>query len=91
MPQNGGRRAAAGGASRPCQRLRQRAHARAAPPLPPQFFITVAETPHLNGKHTVFGEVVEGMDVVKTMEAQGTSSGSTNKPVVIADCGVLDA
>lgn len=56
-----------------------------------QFFITVAETPHLNGKHTVFGEVVEGMDVVKTMEAQGTSSGSTNKPVVIADCGVLDA
>lgn len=32
-----------------------------------QFFITLAPTPHLNGRHTVFGKVVEGLDVVKTI------------------------
>ena len=54
-----------------------------------QFFITTVPTPHLNGKHTVFGAVVEGMDVVQAMEAVGSSSGRTAKPVVIADCGRL--
>jgi len=52
-----------------------------------QFFLTTATTGWLDGKHVVFGAVVEGMDVVKTMEAVGSRGGHTSKPVVIADCG----
>ncbi len=54
-----------------------------------QFFITTVETPWLDGKHVVFGQVVEGADVVKLMEAVGSRSGTTSKPVVIADSGQL--
>jgi peptidylprolyl isomerase len=54
-----------------------------------QFFITVAETPWLDGKHVVFGKVVEGMDVVAAMEAQGSQSGRTKSEVVLADCRAL--
>jgi len=54
-----------------------------------QFFITTVATPWLDGKHVVFGKVVEGMDVVKQMEAAGSRSGSTSKKVVIADSGQL--
>merc|ERR1719335_2157401 len=54
-----------------------------------QFFICTAKTPHLDGKHVVFGKVVEGMEVVKKMEAVGSQAGSTSKTVVIADCGQL--
>ncbi|HEX5053742.1 MAG TPA: peptidylprolyl isomerase [Planctomycetota bacterium] len=56
-----------------------------------QFFITTVVTSWLDGKHVVFGKVVEGMDVVKKMEAAGSRSGSTAKDVVIADCGELKA
>jgi len=54
-----------------------------------QFFITVATTPWLDGKHTVFGEVVDGYDVVEAMEGQGSGSGSPMASIVIADCGEL--
>lgn len=54
-----------------------------------QFFITTTLTPWLNGKHVVFGKVVEGMDVVKAMEAQGSRSGTPQQEIVIADCGEL--
>jgi peptidylprolyl isomerase len=54
-----------------------------------QFFITTTLTPWLNGKHVVFGKVIEGMDVVKAMEAQGSGSGATKQEIAIADCGQL--
>ena len=54
-----------------------------------QFFITVAETPWLDGKHVVFGKVVDGMDVVRALEAQGSQSGRTKSEVVLADCRAL--
>lgn len=54
-----------------------------------QFFLTTVATPWLDGKHVVFGSVVEGMDVVSAMEQVGTRSGQTTKPVAIADCGQL--
>jgi peptidyl-prolyl isomerase F (cyclophilin D) len=54
-----------------------------------QFFITTAKTSWLDGKHVVFGNVVEGMDVVKAIEKVGSQSGATSKKVVISDCGQL--
>jgi len=55
-----------------------------------QFFITTVPTPHLNGKHVVFGEVVEGMSLVKRIEDVETVAGdkpSLGQRVVIVDCG----
>merc|ERR1719291_483466 len=54
-----------------------------------QFFITTAETPWLDRKHVVFGEVLEGKNVLKAMEAQGCSEGDTREDVVISDSGEL--
>jgi len=54
-----------------------------------QFFITTVETPHLNGRHVVFGKVIEGMEVVKRVESNGSNSGATRTTVTIRDCGEL--
>ncbi|KXZ45670.1 hypothetical protein GPECTOR_52g68 [Gonium pectorale] len=54
-----------------------------------QFFICTEKTPWLDGKHVVFGQVVDGMNVVKTIEGYGSSSGKTSAKIVIADCGQL--
>merc|ERR1712222_298084 len=52
-----------------------------------QFFLCTVKTDWLDGKHVVFGSVVDGMDVVKAIEAVGSQSGKTSAKVVIADCG----
>jgi len=54
-----------------------------------QFFLCTVQTAWLDGKHTVFGNVTKGLDVVKAVEAVGSQSGACSKPVVIADCGQL--
>ncbi|GBB93112.1 hypothetical protein RclHR1_02110011 [Rhizophagus clarus] len=52
-----------------------------------QFFICTVKTPWLDGKHVVFGHVVDGLDVVSELEKLGSSSGKTSKEVWIEDCG----
>ena len=54
-----------------------------------QFFITTIPCDWLNDHHVVFGEVIQGMDVVKKMEACGSRSGKTSTPVAISACGTL--
>ncbi|XP_020584369.1 peptidyl-prolyl cis-trans isomerase [Phalaenopsis equestris] len=54
-----------------------------------QFFICTEKTAWLDGKHVVFGQVVEGLDVVKAIEKVGSSSGRTSKEVKVADCGQI--
>jgi cyclophilin family peptidyl-prolyl cis-trans isomerase len=56
-----------------------------------QFFLCTVKTAWLDGKHVVFGSVVEGMDVVKAIEAVGSDSGRTSGKVVVADCGEVAA
>merc|ERR1711963_140139 len=56
-----------------------------------QFFLCVAQTGWLDGKHVVFGSVVEGMDVVKKIESYGSQSGKTSAKVQIQDCGQCSA
>ncbi|XP_071483757.1 peptidyl-prolyl cis-trans isomerase E-like [Diadema antillarum] len=54
-----------------------------------QFFLTTEKTEWLDGKHVVFGQVIEGMNVVRDMEAVGTKSGKPRETVTITNCGEL--
>ena len=48
-----------------------------------QFFLTFVPTPWLDGKHTIFGEVTDGMETLKKLEASGSQSGATSEPLGI--------
>jgi cyclophilin family peptidyl-prolyl cis-trans isomerase len=48
-----------------------------------QFFLTFVPTPWLDGKHTIFGKVVDGLDNLKKLEAAGSQSGKTTEPLSI--------
>lgn len=54
-----------------------------------QFFITTVSTPWLDGKHVVFGSVLEGSDLVKLIESKGSSSGKTSVEITISDSGEI--
>ena len=56
-----------------------------------QFFITFASTPHLDGKHVVFGKVIEGLDILDKIETCETGENDVPvSPIVITDCGELN-
>lgn len=55
-----------------------------------QFFITTVVTSWLDGKHVVFGEVVDGMELVKKIEGYGSQSGNPKAKVVITKCGTVE-
>lgn len=54
-----------------------------------QFFMCTVKTEWLDGKHVVFAQVVDGLDVLETVEAEGSASGQPKAVVTITDCGQL--
>jgi len=53
-----------------------------------QFFLTFVPTPHLNGKHTIFGQVVEGAATLKALEQRGSRGGSTTERLVMTKTSI---
>ena len=54
-----------------------------------QFFLTFTATPHLDGKHTVYGTVVEGMDVMRALEQRGSPSGRPSEKLEIRKATIV--
>ncbi|EGG03710.1 uncharacterized protein MELLADRAFT_89962 [Melampsora larici-populina 98AG31] len=54
-----------------------------------QFFVTTVKTDWLDGKHVVFGKVVQGMDIVQQIEKFGSTSGKTSQEIKIVKCGTV--
>jgi peptidylprolyl isomerase len=54
-----------------------------------QFFLTFTPTEWLDGKHVVFGQVVDGLDILARLESLGSQSGKTKVPIEISDCGQI--
>ncbi|KAK9477609.1 cyclophilin-like domain-containing protein [Lipomyces japonicus] len=54
-----------------------------------QFFITTVSTPWLDGAHVVFGEVVDGLDIVKKIESYGSRAGRTSAKITIEKSGTV--
>ena len=52
-----------------------------------QFFVCTGDTPHLDGRHVVFGQLIGGGEVLRAIEAVGSASGKTSEPVYVVDCG----
>lgn len=54
-----------------------------------QFFICTADAPHLDGKHVVFGKVIEGFEVVDAMNSVKTRGDTPVAEIVITECGEM--
>jgi peptidyl-prolyl cis-trans isomerase B (cyclophilin B) len=54
-----------------------------------QFFLTFTATPWLDGKHTIFGQVIQGMDVLESIEQLGSRNGNTSEVVSIITATIL--
>ena len=55
-----------------------------------QFFITFRATPWLDDRHTVFGEVLEGFDIVDSLEENGKENGRPKEAITVVNCGILE-
>ena len=53
-----------------------------------QFFLTFTATPWLDGKHTIFGQVIQGMDVLEKLQKLGSRSGKTSEKVAILKASI---
>jgi peptidyl-prolyl cis-trans isomerase B (cyclophilin B) len=53
-----------------------------------QFFLTFVATPHLDDRHSIFGEIVEGVDTLKELESRGSGSGTTTEPLIMSSTSI---